>query len=1179
MRVTLLALLTACHTTPDEPVLELSPAAPTTDDDITASIGEVSDRFDVTWAWYENGALREDLTGPVLPADATSKQDTWRVVVRVADGDLWAGATAETVIENSAPLVTVALAPDAPVAEEAIEAVTETSDADGDPVFLTYTWTRDGQATSYTDAIVPEAVTREGETWAVTVSPSDPTLQGESATASVVVGNRPPIVTLVEFVREPLHTGELAELYVEAEDPDGDPITLSYAWTVDGAEAGTDATLSGDQFARGQEVAVSVIAHDAEAASEQVEAATIVENTTPELGEVVISPSEATETSTITCSWTGYWDADGDADRSTLTWERNGRVLTDAASLDGTNFDRDDELVCVVIPSDGDDDGAEVRSATLTIANTPPSITAVTLSDTSPAEGDTLSATVTGAEDADGDAVTYRYEWTADGVIVGTASTLASDAFGRGDSIVVTVTPTDDTDDGAPVTSAAATVVNSEPAIVSVAITPTTAMTNDTLTASVSTSDADGDAVSVTYAWSVDGVAAGTGATLAGAFEKGDVVTVTVTPDDGLATGTSATSAAVTIANSPPSVSSATLSPAAVHADTEVTCTPSGWADDDGDTAGYTYAWSRDGVATGITTATYSGDLARDEVLTCTVTPDDGDDTGTAVSVSTTVLNTPPSVTGVTLSATTATESTTLSATVTGDDDLDGDAVSYLYEWRVDGVAVSSASTLTGASFDKGDVVTLELTPTDGTDDGDPVTSGACTIVNAPPVVSAVSLSPAAVYHNDTVTAVVTASDPDPADTVTLSYSWTIDGVASGETGISIDGDTALEPGDLLAVVVTPRDSSGAGTAVSSTETTVGNHLPSAPEVAFDPDPPATGEDVFCSIVSESTDDDGDAVSYTFAWTLNGTAWTGAVATTDSYGDTIDAADTADGDLWECAATPTDGWGQGLAAEAATMVSDGTLSDLVVDGTTYTLSDGDYEYWDVQVINGGYLYIEGEVSITAYRFTVESGSYVYGKGNGNPASTGTGQGADSTWYTGGGAGYGGAGGKGGPSWAGGSGGSTYGDSSSFSIEMGSGGGERGGSGGGAGGAAVLVQAAYIDVAGLIYMAGDAGGFGGYGDGGGSGGGILLAGFDVDVSGILSASGGAGGGGTYTCHLSTCYGGGGGGGGRIKIFYDDAYSMTGSYYVSGGSGGTVDGSYDGDDGDDGTFNATTWTWTP
>ena len=65
--------------------------------------------------------------------------------------------------------------------------------------------------------------------------------------------------------------------------------------------------------------------------------------------------------------------------------------------------------------------------------------------------------------------------------------------------------------------------------------------------------DADDDADGSTIGWTVDGVSAGSDATLAGVFSGGSVVMCTITPNDGTDTGTSLT-ASLTIDNTAPSI-------------------------------------------------------------------------------------------------------------------------------------------------------------------------------------------------------------------------------------------------------------------------------------------------------------------------------------------------------------------------------------------------------------------------------------------------------------------------------------------------------------------------------------------------------------------------------------------------------------------------------------------------
>ena len=52
-------------------------------------------------------------------------------------------------------------------------------------------------------------------------------------------------------------------------------------------------------------------------------------------------------------------------------------------------------------------------------------------------------------------------------------------------------------------------------------------------------------------------------------------------------------------------------------------------------------------------------------------------------------------------------------------EDADGDDVSLRYAWSVNGEVVSSSETLEGGWFDKGDTVSLAVTPSDGDAEGE----------------------------------------------------------------------------------------------------------------------------------------------------------------------------------------------------------------------------------------------------------------------------------------------------------------------------------------------------------------------------------------------------------------------------------------------------------------------------
>jgi formylglycine-generating enzyme required for sulfatase activity len=86
---------------------------------------------------------------------------------------------------------------------------------------------------------------------------------------------------------------------------------------------------------------------------------------------------------------------------------------------------------------------------------------------------------------------------------------------------------------------------------------------------------------------------------------------------------------------------------------------------------------------------------------------------------------------------------------------------------------------------------------------------------------------------------------------------------------------------------------------------TVQNTAPTAPVVEISPADPVEGEELVCAVVTGATDADGDAISYSFAWAVDGVAYVGAAAS--SYaGDTVLEGETFADEVWECAVSARD---------------------------------------------------------------------------------------------------------------------------------------------------------------------------------------------------------------------------------------------------------------------------------
>jgi hypothetical protein len=140
----------------------------------------------------------------------------------------------------------------------------------------------------------------------------------------------------------------------------------------------------------------------------------------------------------------------------------------------------------------------EVKAGPDSPSNTPPVVTSVAIDQAAPKTNDILTATVA-ATDADGDPLTYFYQWRKNGTDLAgrTSSTLNLSQAGngdRGDQISVRVTASDGKATSTPVTSAPVTVVNSDPSFTQ-NLTDRTGTEGEVVNLSAGATDPDGDAL------------------------------------------------------------------------------------------------------------------------------------------------------------------------------------------------------------------------------------------------------------------------------------------------------------------------------------------------------------------------------------------------------------------------------------------------------------------------------------------------------------------------------------------------------------------------------------------------------------------------------------------------------------------------------------------------------------
>ena len=154
-----------------------------------------------------------------------------------------------------------------------------------------------------------------------------------------------------------------------------------------------------------------------------------------------IISSEFTRNSILILKAQGF-----DLSEATIIWMINGRVATDSAraQLKASEAKRGDEVQAKAILRK-----QEILSNVVKIRNAPPEVESVKFLPEAIRPGETMSIEPVGT-DADGDAVTFLYEWTLNGEPAGKGKSIERPVK-RHDSISVKITPFDGQDFGSPV--------------------------------------------------------------------------------------------------------------------------------------------------------------------------------------------------------------------------------------------------------------------------------------------------------------------------------------------------------------------------------------------------------------------------------------------------------------------------------------------------------------------------------------------------------------------------------------------------------------------------------------------------------------------------------------------------------------------------------------------------------
>jgi hypothetical protein len=571
-----------------------------------------------TFRWLRDGAPIDDataLTYTTIAADS-GQVLTFEVTPASATGipTGTAATSAGATILNSAPTATaVTITGTLRVGEVLTGAYTFTDLDDDAHGMSTFRWLRGGVAIDAATEITYTTVAADSGqilTFEVTpISESGVTTGTAVTSAGATILNSAPTASAVT-ISGTLLVGELLTGAYTFADVDNDAQgTSTFRWlrngvAIDGATGFTYSTVAADS---GQVLTFEVTPISATGIATGIvatSAGATIQNSAPTAAAVTISGTLLVG-ELLTGAYT-FADVDNDPQgTSTFRWLRGGVAIDGATAITYTTVAADSGQVLTfeVTPTSatGIATGIAAISAGATIFNSVPTATAVTITGTLRV-GELLTGGYTFVDldnDAQGDS-TFR--WLRGGVAIdgATAITYTTVAGDSGQVLTFEVTPISATGitPGNAATSAGATILNSAPTASAVSISGTLRV-GQVLIGAYTFADLDNDAQATsTFRWLRAGVPINSATAITYttvAADSGQILTFEVTPQaaTGIATGTPATSAGVTIQNSAPTASAVVTTQAGFVLTGAYT-----FADLDGDAEGTsTFRWLRGGVA------------------------------------------------------------------------------------------------------------------------------------------------------------------------------------------------------------------------------------------------------------------------------------------------------------------------------------------------------------------------------------------------------------------------------------------------------------------------------------------------------------------------------------------------------------------------------------------------------
>jgi len=181
------------------------------------------------YQWIKNEQEMVGENKSSLKTDRFQKGDLIQAKVTASDGKSEGSPylTPPVKILDSAPVIQeVWVEPKLPFANDNLKAQVKSSDLDGDFVYYTFQWEKDGRLMpEEKDQVLERGRFKKGESIAVTVIPDDREIQGEPKKSDpVLISNSPPMITSSPPTSV---EGTTYRYLVKANDPDQDPVVFT----------------------------------------------------------------------------------------------------------------------------------------------------------------------------------------------------------------------------------------------------------------------------------------------------------------------------------------------------------------------------------------------------------------------------------------------------------------------------------------------------------------------------------------------------------------------------------------------------------------------------------------------------------------------------------------------------------------------------------------------------------------------------------------------------------------------------------------------------------------------------------------------------------------------------------------------------------------------------------------